>query len=63
MEQKNDKKFPDTKRLEEIRDRLSREDVIGSSLLPENASEVERAKYKACEIIIRYRQHNPSGRY
>ena len=58
MEQKNDKKFPDTKRLEEIRDRLSREDVIGSSLLPENASEVERAKYKACEIIIRYRQHN-----
>ena len=56
MERKNDKKFPDAKRLKEVRDRLSREDVMGSSLLPENASQVEIAKYKACEMIIRYRQ-------
>ena len=58
MEQKDGKKFPDAKRLKEVRDRLSREDVMGSSLLPENASEVEKVKYKACEMIIRYRQNN-----
>lgn len=56
MEDKNDKKFPDAKRLKEVRDRLSREEVMGSSLLPENASEVEKAKYKACEMMIRYRR-------
>lgn len=56
MEQKNDKKFPDAKRLKEVQDRLSRDDVMGSSLLPANASEVEKTKYKSCEMIIRYRQ-------
>lgn len=56
MEQKNGKKFPNAKRLKEVRDRLSRDDVMGSSLLSENASEVEKAKYKACELIIRFRQ-------
>ncbi len=30
---------------------------LGRSLLSDDASEVERAKYKACEIIIRYRQN------
>src|SRR5579859_4003907 len=56
MKKNDGKKFPDAKRLKEVRDRLSREDVMGSSLLPENASEVEKTKYKACEMIIRYRQ-------
>lgn len=57
MQSKSSKKFPAAKKLEEVRDRLSKEDTLGSSLLSDDASEVERAKYKACEIIIRYRQN------
>lgn len=58
MKNKVDNKFPSSKKLREIRERLSREDVIGSSVLPDDASEVEKTKYKACEMIIRYRQKN-----
>ncbi len=50
--------FPNDKRLEEVRKRLSDPHVLGSSVLAENASEIERAKYKACESILKYRKKN-----
>lgn len=54
---KNDrsKKFPEPKRLEKVYKNLSRSSVLGSSILPENATTVDQAKYKACEMIVRYR--------
>jgi predicted XRE-type DNA-binding protein len=48
--------FPSAKRLEEVTKRLSNPRILGSSLLPDNAGPVDRTKYKACEMIIRYRQ-------
>ncbi len=56
MKSKSNKQFPDPKRLAEVRKRLSSSDVIGSSLLPENASQIDRTKFKACEMIIKYRR-------
>lgn len=50
------KSFPSQKRLDDVRKHLSKKSVLGSSLLPSNASIVDIVKYKACEMIIRYRQ-------
>ncbi len=55
MKKRTHNEFPDPKRLEEVTRRLSDPNVLGSSLLPERASQVDRSKYKACEMIIRYR--------
>ena len=50
--------FPSRKRLDEVRNRLSNPKVLGSSLLPDNASQIDRAKFKACEAIIKFRRKN-----
>jgi predicted XRE-type DNA-binding protein len=54
-EAKRKPRFPSGKRFEEIRERLSRPETMGSSVLPEGASTIDRAKFKACEMVIRYR--------
>jgi predicted XRE-type DNA-binding protein len=58
MKKSNGNEFPNSKRLKEVTRRLSNPHVLGSSLLPDAASQVDRAKYKACEIIIRYRHRS-----
>jgi predicted XRE-type DNA-binding protein len=58
MRKKADPTFPDRKRLDEVRRRLSDPSVLGSSLLPDNASPIDRAKFKACEAIIKFRRKN-----
>ena len=50
----SEKKFPNPKRLAEVRARLSSDEVMGSSVLPENAGPIDRAKFKACEMMIKY---------
>ncbi len=44
--------------MDEIRRKLSDSRVLGSSLLPEKATQIDRAKFKACEAIIRFRRKN-----
>ncbi|MGK5088518.1 XRE family transcriptional regulator [Bdellovibrionota bacterium FG-2] len=55
MKKRHDSDFPTPKRLGEVAKRLSDPSVLGSSLLPKDASELDRTKYKACELIIKYR--------
>ena len=57
---KKDFSFPDEKTLTRVRDKLSDPAYKGGNIdLPENASEVDRAKYQACQLIARYqREHN-----
>ena len=58
MKNKMQSVFPSRKRLAEVRKRLSDPSVLGSSLLPSNATQIDRAKFKACEAIIKFRQKN-----
>ena len=58
------KKFPRAATLKKIRDKLSDPDYTGGNIaLPEDASEVERAKYKLCQLIAKYhREHELTQR-
>lgn len=53
-----DKNFPSRKRLDQVVRRLSDPSTMGSALPSENATELERAKFKACEMIIRFRRQS-----
>lgn len=58
MKNKNDK-FPNDKTLKRIREKLSDPDYKSGNLaLPENASEVDRAKYQACQLIAKYQREH-----
>ena len=49
------KKFPSNPTLKNIRDELSDLAYAGGNIaLPDDASEVERAKYKLCQLIAKY---------
>ncbi len=58
------KKFPSAATLKKVRDKLSDPDYTGGNIaLPEDASEVERAKYKLCQLIAKYhREHELTQR-
>jgi predicted XRE-type DNA-binding protein len=56
MKNKSEAPFPNRKRLDEVWRRLSDPKVLGSSLLPDGASQIDRAKFKACEAILKYRR-------
>ncbi len=56
MKSKTESMFPSRKRLDEVKVRLSDPKVLGSSLLPENASQIDQMKFKACEAIIKFRR-------
>ena len=47
--------FPDSKTLAGMRKRLSSSRVLGSAVLSKNATQLDRAKFRACEMIIRFR--------
>lgn len=51
--------FPDDKTLKRMRDKLSDPDYEGGNLaLPAGASEVDRAKYQACQLIAKYQREH-----
>ncbi len=56
MKNKTDSTFPSRAKLDEIRKRLSDPGVMGSSLLPDNATQIDQAKLEACEAIIKFRR-------
>jgi predicted XRE-type DNA-binding protein len=58
------KKFPSPSTLKKVREKLSDLAYSGGNLaLPEDASEIERAKYKLCQLIAKYqREHELTQR-
>ena len=58
------KKFPSAATLNKVREELSDLAYTGGNIaLPEGASEVERAKYKLCQLIAKYhREHELTQR-
>ena len=58
------KKFPSAATLKKVREELSDLAYTGGNIaLPEGASEVERAKYKLCQLIAKYhREHELTQR-
>jgi predicted XRE-type DNA-binding protein len=58
MKKKTDLVFPNRKRLDEVQKKLSDPSVLGSSLLPDEATQIDRAKFKACEAIIKFCRKN-----
>jgi predicted XRE-type DNA-binding protein len=58
MKSKSESLFPSRKRLDEVKARLSDPKVLGSSLLPDGASQIDQMKFKACEAIVKFRRSN-----
>ena len=53
------KAFPDAVTLKRIREKLSDPKYTGGNLaLPENATEVDRAKYQLCQLIAKYQREH-----
>jgi len=51
--------FPDEQTLRRVRDKLSGANYRGGNLaLPANATEVERAKYRLCQLIAKYQREH-----
>ncbi len=51
--------FPDQKTLSRVREKLSDPNYKeGNLALFENASEVDRAKYRLCQLIAKYQREN-----
>ncbi len=51
--------FPDDQTLKRVRDKLSDPDYLGGNLaLPASASEVDRAKYQACQLIAKFQREH-----
>lgn len=51
-------RYPDEKNIKSILEKLSSEDVEGSFILPKNAQESDKIKYKLCAKIIKYKLTN-----
>ena len=53
------KAFPDAVTLKRVREKLSDPNYPGGNLaLPENATEVDRAKYQLCQLIAKYQREH-----
>lgn len=48
-------RYPEEKKLKEMFEKLSSDDVIGSTVIPKNAPESDKIKYKLCEKILEYK--------
>jgi predicted XRE-type DNA-binding protein len=48
-------KYPEARDLIEMIKKLSSDDVIGSTVLPKNAPETDKIKYKICAKILEYK--------
>ncbi len=54
-------RYPEENDLKEIFEKLSSDNVIGSTVIPKNASEGDKIKYKLCGKIVEYKvAHNLS---
>jgi predicted XRE-type DNA-binding protein len=52
-------RYPDEKDIKSFMDQLSSDEVLGSSVLPQNASESDKVKFKLCSKIVEYKlKHN-----
>jgi predicted XRE-type DNA-binding protein len=51
-------RYPEEKDLNEILKKLSADDVVGSTVIPKNASESDKIKYKLCRKILEYKLNN-----
>jgi predicted XRE-type DNA-binding protein len=51
-------RYPDEKDLNEMVKKLSSDDVIGSTVIPKNAPESDKVKYKLCNKILEYKIKN-----
>ena len=59
MKNKKQKTFPNARTLKRIREKLSDPNYQGGNFaLPENASEVDCAKYQLCQLIAKYQREN-----
>ena len=52
------KTFPDEVTLKRFREKLSTRITGGNLALPENATQVDRAKYQLCQFIARYQREH-----
>ena len=53
------KAYPDAVTLKRVREKLSDPNYPGGNLaLPENATEVDRAKYQLCQVISKYQREH-----
>ncbi len=48
-------RYPEEKDLKEILKDLSSDDVVGSTVIPKNAPESDKIKYKLCSKILEYK--------
>jgi predicted XRE-type DNA-binding protein len=48
-------RYPEEKDLQEILEKLSSNEVLGSTVIPKNASEADKIKYKLCGKILEYK--------
>ena len=48
-------RYPDEKDLQDILKKLSSDEVIGSTVIPKNAPESDKIKYKLCGKILEYK--------
>lgn len=56
---KTNKGFPDEKTLKRVREKLSDPAFDGGSyIVPDDASEVDRAKYALCQLIAKYQREH-----
>ena len=51
-------RYPEENDLNEILKKLSSDEVIGSTVIPKNASESDKIKYKLCGKILEYKLFN-----
>jgi predicted XRE-type DNA-binding protein len=51
----SDVQWPSEEELSKIRDELSSDQIIGSTVLPPSAHPTDKFKYKLCEMILTYR--------
>ncbi len=48
-------RYPDEDKLKKIVEKLSSDDVIGSTVLSSDASEADKIKYNLCAFIVKYK--------
>jgi predicted XRE-type DNA-binding protein len=48
-------RYPEEKDLNDILKQLSSDDVMGSTVIPDGASEGDKIKYKLCKKILEYK--------
>lgn len=59
MKNKRDRGFPDQKTLKRIREKLSDPAYEGGSyMVPDDAPEVDKAKYQLCQLIAKYQREH-----